>query len=131
VQSIDEIWAAVHRDLPAECIDACSVCEFACLACAEASLAERELTPLSRCVRLALDCAEVCLATRSLMVEALLIAPRLVQAQLDVCARLCAACEAECARHWVPDDYFGVCARACARCEFLCRETCVRVGNLH
>jgi hypothetical protein len=131
VQSIDEMWAGVYRDVPAECIEACNVCEFACLSCAEASLAEVSLAKLGRCVRLALDCAEICLATRTLVSEALLCAPRLVQAQLEICARLCAACEAECRQQGAAHDYFGVCARACARCESLCRETSLRVRNLH
>jgi hypothetical protein len=131
VQVIDEMWAALDRDVPAECIEACSVCEFACLACAESSLAESELSQLTDCVRLALDCAEVCLTTRSLVSEAMLAAPRLVQAQLEVCARLCAACEAECALHGEGHDYFALCAYACARCRALCRETRVRVRNLH
>jgi hypothetical protein len=130
-QSIDEIWARVQRDVPLECIEACALCEFACLACAEACLSGVELEKLGTCVRLNLDCAEICLATRTLVAEALLFAPRLVHAQLMVCARLCASCEAECRRLGVPRDFFSVCARACAHCETLCFETSQQVQNLH
>jgi hypothetical protein len=131
VPSVDDVWLGVHRDVPLECIEACTLCEFACLACAEACLGDIDLPRLKHCVRLNLDCAEVCLATRMLVSEALLAAPRLVLAQLMVCARLCASCEAECRRFGLPSDRFSACAHACAHCEELCRETGVRVQNLH
>jgi hypothetical protein len=130
-QAIEEMWMDVQRDVPRECIEACTLCELACLACAEVCLGDAALERLGRCVRLNLDCAEVCLATRTLIGEALLSAPRLVQAQLAVCARLCAACEAECRRQGIIEDCFSACATACAYCEELCRETCLRVQNLH
>jgi hypothetical protein len=130
-RSIDELWQGVLRDVPRECIEACASCELACLACAEVCLADVELQRLGRCVRLSLDCAEVCLATRTLVAEALLTAPRLVLAQLVVCARVCATCEAECHRCGTRNDGIGACARACENCLTLCFETTHHVQNLH
>jgi hypothetical protein len=130
-RSFDEVWRDVHRDVPLECIQACMRCELACLASAEACLGDEELQDLGRCVRLSLDCAEVCLATRTLVAGALLRAPRLVLAQLLVCARMCATCEAECGRLGLHSAQIGRAARACADCLTLCFETTRHVQNLH
>jgi hypothetical protein len=130
-RSFDEVWRDVHRDVPLECIQACMRCELACLASAEACLGDADLQDLGRCVRLSLDCAEICLATRTLVAEALLSAPRLVLAQLLVCARMCATCEAECGRLGPHSTQIGRAARACADCLTLCFETTRHVQNLH
>ena len=130
-QSIDELWKGVHRDVPLECMEACLRCELACLACAEACLGDVELLEVGRCVRLSLDCAEICLATRTLVAGAIGSSPRLVLAQLLVCARVCATCEAECSRLGMRNDGVGACGRACADCLMHCFETTRHVQNLH
>src|SRR5215831_3319124 len=52
--------ATIDRDALVACIDACSDCAQACTACADADLAETELQALIRCIRLDLDCADIC-----------------------------------------------------------------------
>jgi hypothetical protein len=45
------------------CIDECYACAQACTACADACLAEDMVQQLKQCIRLNLDCADVCAAT--------------------------------------------------------------------
>ena len=44
------------------CIEACFDCGQSCVACADACLAEDMVTDLRQCIRLNLDCADVCFA---------------------------------------------------------------------
>jgi hypothetical protein len=48
------------REILARCIEACFSCGQACTACADACLAEDSVTDLARCIRLNLDCADIC-----------------------------------------------------------------------
>lgn len=45
------------------CIEECYACAQACTACADACLAEAMVDQLRQCIRLDLDCADVCAAT--------------------------------------------------------------------
>jgi hypothetical protein len=113
-----------------DCMEACTWCEFACLACAELCLNELQNEKLALCVQLSLDCAEVCWTTRKFVADALIVAPRLVREQLDSCALVCAACAAECRRHSQASEQLVTCERTCARCEQLCRTMELRVTKL-
>ncbi len=55
------------RDALAECIAACFECAQTCTACADACLSESNVADLVRCIRLDLDCADVCEATRRVL----------------------------------------------------------------
>jgi hypothetical protein len=44
------------------CIEACFDCAQSCSACADACLGESSVADLARCIRLNLDCADVCIA---------------------------------------------------------------------
>ena len=46
-----------------ECLRACHDCATSCTICADACLAEEKLEMLRRCIRLNLDCADLCSAT--------------------------------------------------------------------
>jgi hypothetical protein len=50
----------IDRDLLLRCIDACFDCAAPCTSCADACLGESDVPELVRCVRLNLDCADVC-----------------------------------------------------------------------
>ena len=113
-----------------ECLEACTWCEFACLACAETCLNELQDDQLALCVQLSLDCAEICWTTRKFLADALVIAPHLVREQLDSCALMCAACAAECRRHLATSLQLATCERTCVRCERLCRDMQLRVAAL-
>jgi hypothetical protein len=131
VQSMKDLRVGSPNNLADACIDACTMAELACLACAESCLADAALERTRLCIRLSLDCAEACWTTRSLVAEAFVLAPRLVQSQLDNCALVCAACAAECRRQGDDTELFASCARACFYCERQCRDTQTRSANLH
>jgi hypothetical protein len=117
---------------PAEvCMAACTLCESACLACAEVCLSDCEIEQLAMCIRLSLDCAESCWSARSLVADALVVAPALVRSRLGECELACAACAAECRRQGGMLEPFAACARACVYCEQLCRDTRFQVNGLH
>jgi hypothetical protein len=48
------------------CVDECYACAQACTACADACPAEDMVQQLKQCIRLDLDCADVCAATGAL-----------------------------------------------------------------
>jgi hypothetical protein len=55
--------ATVTEEL-ARCVQACVVCALTCTSCADACLAEEDVHQLVRCIRLNLDCADVCVPRR-------------------------------------------------------------------
>ncbi len=57
----------VDRAALAECIEACVECAQSCSACADACLSEESVADLRKCIRLDLDCADVCDATNNIL----------------------------------------------------------------
>jgi hypothetical protein len=51
------------REVALRCIAECLDCIASCTACADDCLSERDMSELVRCVRLDLDCSDVCEAT--------------------------------------------------------------------
>jgi hypothetical protein len=107
----------VDRRTLAECVQACT-------ACADACLAERELPMLVRCIRLNLDCADVCEATGRLVSRQTEPDRAIVRGQLQACVAACRACGAECERHaqGMQMEHCRVCAGACRRCAEACER---------
>ena len=108
----------------AECIDACFGCENSCTSCADACLGEGEHTAhLVHCIRLNLDCADVCAATGRVLSRLTQPDQNLMRAQLQACLAACQACGAECERHVRDMDmrHCAVCAQSCRRCEEACQ----------
>jgi len=52
--------AAVDPDALVGCVQASFDCEQSCTACADACIGEGDVRMLARCIRLCLDCADVC-----------------------------------------------------------------------
>ena len=106
-----------------ECIEACFECAQACTSCADACLAETEhLQALTTCIRLNLDCADVCEATGRLATRQSSADDAVLSAQVQACAEACRACAEECERHAEMHEHCRVCAEACRRCEEACRQ---------
>jgi hypothetical protein len=129
---------ALHRVEPrtqAACMEACAACALACNACADGCLMEREIAAFRRCIQLDLDCAAICGAMASLLARGSDFDPRIWRAQLEACARVCAACDAECLRHADHHPHCRVCAEACRvcaeRCGALLRELPDAHGETH
>lgn len=104
------------------CIEECYDCAQACTACADACLGEKDVAKLAQCIRLDLDCADICAAAGA-------VASRRSGVQQDAMAELLAACETacrlcaeECERHAGMHAHCRICAEACRRCERACAE---------
>nr|MDQ3342689.1 four-helix bundle copper-binding protein [Actinomycetota bacterium] len=98
----------------------CFDCAQACSACADACLGEDMVAELRKCIRLDLDCADVCAATGRVLSRQTAYDPTITTAVLTACAAACKACGDECASHAEMHDHCQVCAEACRRCEQAC-----------
>jgi hypothetical protein len=116
----DKTHSVTFAEILAECIEACASCEFACNACSDACLLEPDIDKLRRCIRLNLDCVDICAATARLLTRRQTVDKHL-HAQLEACARVCASCDEECRRHAASHEHCRVCADACRICEEHCR----------
>ncbi len=98
------------------CIAACYSCAAACDACATACLSEDDVKMMARCIRLDIDCAQLCRLAASYMARDSDFADAICIA----CAEVCDACAEECAQH--PMDHCARCAEACRQCAQECRR---------
>ena len=105
----------------AECIEACFACEQACVACADACLGESQIDMLKRCIRLNLDCADICATTGNILSRHTGYDANLTRAVLEACRAACKACGDECEQHAGMHDHCQVCAEVCRRCEKACQ----------
>ncbi len=110
-----------QSDLLVRCIEACHACDSACTACADACLAEPMVDQLRACIRLNLDCADICGATGRMLLRQTATDWSVVQRTLEACRVACQQCEAECRRHASMHEHCRVCADACAMCAEACQ----------
>ena len=74
------------------------------------------------CIRLCLDCADVCAAAAGIMSRMSADEPGVLEPLLEACAASCASCGDECARHARLHEHCRICAEACRRAEQACRQ---------
>ncbi|MDX9741058.1 MAG: four-helix bundle copper-binding protein [Gammaproteobacteria bacterium] len=110
-----------------DCIEHCFDCEQACIVCADACLAEEEVDALKQCIRLNLDCADVCRATGSMASRRTGSNELLLREMLEVCRAACEICGQECRRHAAEHAHCRVCAEACAECRDSCEQAALSV----
>ena len=110
----------LRRDALIQCIEVAVLCEQTCAACADACLGEADLRHLRRCIRINLDCADVCAATNRMLSRHFEPERSLLILQLELCAEACALCADECRQH--DHEHCQVCAEMCARTEDECRQ---------
>ena len=103
-------------------IDALSDCAQACTADTDADLGEQNVTEMIRCIRLCLDCADVCTATVAVVSRPAESDASVTRPLLEACVALCKSCGDECERHARMHEHCRVCAEACRRCEQACRD---------
>ena len=108
--------------LLAATIDALSDCAQACAADTDADLSEQNLTEMVKCIRLCLDCTDVCTATLGVVSRQTHSNPAITRPLLEACVAVCKSCGDECARHAPHHEHCRVCEQACRRCEQACRE---------
>lgn len=114
------------NDALIRCIEECYACAQTCTSCADACLAEPDVQDLRQCIRLNLDCADVCNTTGRLATRRTGSDEELIRRMLDVCATICRLCGEECARH--AHEHCRICAEACQRCMQACQEAS---GTIH
>lgn len=110
------------------CIEECYSCAQTCTVCADACLAEEMVAGLRQCIRLNLDCADVCAATGAMASRRTGSNDQVLYAVIQACAEACRACGTECLRHADRHEHCRICAEACERCEGACREA---LGQVH
>jgi Domain of Unknown Function (DUF326) len=106
----------------AAAIGAMTDCAQACIADTDADLGEQNVTEMVRCIRLCLDCADVCTATAGVTSRPADYAADVTRPLLEACVTICKSCGDECERHARMHEHCRVCAEACRRCEQACRE---------
>lgn len=104
------------------CIEACFDCAQTCASCADACVAEGDVAQLRQCIRLNLDCADVCNATGLLGSRRAGSNQEVLHDMLETCALACRICAEECEKHSGKHEHCKVCAAECRRCEQACTE---------
>ncbi|GMA14693.1 four-helix bundle copper-binding protein [Deinococcus metallilatus] len=117
--------AAFNMQALTACIDACFECAQVCTSCADACLGEREhLMHLVHCIRLNLDCADVCGTTGRVLSRLTQPDQNVLRTQLQACVAACRACGDECERHAreMNMEHCRICAESCRRCQQACQQ---------
>ena len=110
------------NDALIRCIEACYDCAQSCTSCADACLGEQMVQQLTQCIRLNLDCADICLATGAVASRRTGSNEEAIRQMLMACETACRLCGAECARHASMHEHCRVCAETCRHCELACKE---------
>jgi Domain of Unknown Function (DUF326) len=103
-------------------IDALNDCAQSCIADADDDLSEQNVAEMIKCIRLCLDCADVCVATLGVTGRQTEYDANVTRSLLDACVVTCKTCGDECERHAQMHEHCRICAEACRRCEQECRE---------
>ncbi|MBI5264565.1 MAG: four-helix bundle copper-binding protein [Bradyrhizobium sp.] len=102
------------------CIEACYACAQSCTACADACVAEQQVAELRQCIRLDLDCADICTATGSLASRRAGSDQEVLRTAIELCALACRICAEECEKHAHAHEHCRICALECRNCEQAC-----------
>jgi hypothetical protein len=112
----------LDADLVGDALDALNDCIQACIADTDADLSDRDLADMVRCVRLCMQCADVCAATAGVLSRPAEHDSNVVRPLLESCVAICNSCGDECERHARHHEHCRICAEACRRCESACRK---------
>jgi len=112
----------VDNGLLAATIDALNDCAQACTADVDADLGEQDVSEMVKCIRLCLECADVCTATVNVISRLAEYDSKITKPLLEACAVVCKSCGDECERHAQMYEHCRVCEEACRRCEGACRK---------
>ncbi len=106
-----------HEHNP-QLIAALNNCAAECNHCATACLDEQDVKMLARCIKLDIDCADICSLTAALIARGSEHGSHL----LKECAEVCNACADECEKHAAMGmEHCRACAEACRTCADACR----------
>lgn len=93
----------------AECADACNHCSTACLQ-------EEDVAMMAACIKLDMDCAQMCTLTAAFISRGSDHARHVMKE----CAEICRKCAEECGRH-ADMEHCKRCAEACRKCADACK----------
>jgi hypothetical protein len=99
-------------------------CAKMCRSCADACLAED--LDMVQCIRLCLDCADTCDAAANIALRQTGMNDQIVREMLELCARTCDECAAECEKHRY--EHCKLCAQICRECAEDCRKAAASIG---
>ncbi|NYI04118.1 four-helix bundle copper-binding protein [Allostreptomyces psammosilenae] len=108
------------QDLLVECLAKLDECAEACTVCADACLAEPNPADLATCIRLDMDCADVCATTARVLARNTGFNAAVSRSLLTACMQVCTSCAEECERHAPTHEHCRICAEACRRCADAC-----------
>jgi hypothetical protein len=106
----------------ANTIDALNDCAQACTADADDDLSEPDVAQMVKCIRLCLDCADICMTTSAVASRQTDYDANVTRPLLQACMAACRSCADECEIHAMMRAHCGVCAEACRRCERACQD---------
>jgi hypothetical protein len=113
----------IDASVLASTIEALTDCAQACTADTDDDLSEPNVTEMVSCIRLCLDCADICAATAGVASrQREELNPAVIAPLLEACAASCRSCAEECERHARMHEHCRVCADACRRGEQASRE---------
>jgi hypothetical protein len=101
-------------------VQAAAECTFTCTTCADACLEEDDPAAMRSCIRMNLDCAEICSVTARLIARPGPQDQNVLRTQLEACAAACRACAQECEEHADHMEHCRICAEACRACAEAC-----------
>ena len=120
----------VDRGLFVRCIEACYDCAVSCTQCADDCLGEESVQELTSCIRLNLDCADICAATGRVVSRQTAVDAKVTSAIVQACIAACRSCGDECELHAAHGmEHCRVCAEECRRCEQACQELLPAIGG--
>ena len=109
-------------------IESALACAQSCTTCADACLAEEKVADLRQCIRLNLDCADICAAAATMASRRTGSNEAVLHATVEACARACEACAEECGGHAEMHEHCRICAEACRDCAEACRAALPDIG---
>jgi len=112
---------SIDANLLAATIDALGDCAQSCTADTDADLSEDNLAEMVKCIRLCLNCTDICTATAGILSRLAEYDADATRPLLEACAATCKSCGDECERH-AHMPHCRICAEACRRCEQACRD---------
>lgn len=107
----------MHQQRNRQLLDLLNKCAIECSHCAMACLEEEDVKMLAPCVRINLDCAEICRVLATLLSRGSVHGNHL----LNECAEVCTKCADECSMH-TQMEHCKVCAAICRECSSACTE---------
>jgi hypothetical protein len=110
------------NDALIRCVEECYSCAQACTSCADACAGEQTVQQLTQCIRLNLDCADVCKATGAVGTRRTGSNEEVIRQMLRACETACRLCGEECERHASQHEHCRICAEVCRGCERACAE---------